>query len=94
MGRSKGDDRLRRLLIFYNPLQVVAAELQRIADSLERVELLGEAGVQVTVMLRRIEEQLDRLNSLMERVCALLEEERGTPRRRGRGANGERMAKG
>jgi len=45
-------------------------------------------------MLRRIEEQLDRLNSLMERMCALLEEERRTPRRRGKDANGEREAKG
>jgi len=79
-----GEDRLRRLLIFYDPLQAVASELQRIADSLEMVEMLGEAGVQAIMMLRRIEEQLDRLNTLMERICILLEAE-GKARRCGRG---------
>ena len=79
-----GEDRLRRLLILYDPLQAVASELQRIADSLEMVEMLGEAGVQAIMMLRRIEEQLDRLNTLMERICILLEAE-GKARRCGRG---------
>jgi len=95
MGRSKmGEDRLRRLLIFYDPLQAVAGELQRVADSLERIEMLGEAGVQVTMMLRRIEEQLDRLSTLLERMYALLEEERRASRRRGKDANCRKEVEG
>jgi len=90
MGKKRaGESGLRRLLIYYDPLQGVALELQRIADSLERLEMLGEAGVQVTMMLRRIEEQLDRLNTLMERICAILGEGGRSSRRRGRDANGE-----
>jgi hypothetical protein len=85
--RRTGEDRLRRLLVFYDPLQGVASELQRIADSFERIEMLGEASIQVTMMLRRIEEQLDRLNALMERISRILEaEEKGrkTPRKGGK----------
>jgi len=84
MGRGSKAGELRRLLIFYDPLQAVASELQRIADSLEGVEMLGEAGVQITMMLRRIEEQLDRLNTLVENIYKMLEEEKkvGKDRRR------------
>ena len=51
MGRS-GEDRLRELLIFYDPMQVVASELRRIADSLERLEVSAEASVQIVSALR------------------------------------------
>jgi len=51
MGRS-GEDRLRELLIFYDPMQVVASELRRIADSLERLEISAEASVQIVSALR------------------------------------------
>jgi hypothetical protein len=90
MGKKRaGEDGLRRLLIYYDPLQGVALELQRIADSLERLEMLGEAGIQVTMMLRRIEEQLDRLNALMEKIYVILEEGGRSSRRRGRDANSQ-----
>ena len=81
-GSKAGEDRLRRLLIFYDPLQAVASELQRIADSLEGVEMLGEAGVQITMMLRRIEEQLERINSLLENIYRVMEEEKDKKSRR------------
>jgi uncharacterized protein YlxW (UPF0749 family) len=67
MGRS-GEDRLRRLLIFYDPMQAVASELRRVADSLERLEISAEASVQIVSALRRLEEQLERLNTLMEKI--------------------------
>jgi len=90
MGKKRaGESGLRRLLIYYDPLQGIALELQRIADSLERLEMLGEAGIQVTMMLRRIEEQLDRLNALMERICAILEEGGRASKRRGGDANSQ-----
>jgi hypothetical protein len=95
MGRKRaGESGLRRLLIYYDPLQGVALELQRIADSLERLEMLGEAGIQVTMMLRRIEEQLDRLNALMERIYAILEEGGRSSKRRGRDANSQERSEG
>jgi hypothetical protein len=95
MGKKRaGESGLRRLLIYYDPLQGVALELQRIADSLERLEMLGEAGIQVTMMLRRIEEQLDRLNALMERICAILEEGGRSSKRRGRDANSQERSEG
>ena len=67
MGRS-GEDRLRRLLIFYDPMQAVASELRRIADSLERLEISAEASVHIVSALRRLEEQLEKLNTLMEKI--------------------------
>ena len=95
MGKKRaGESGLRRLLIYYDPLQGVALELRRIADSLERLEMLGEAGIQVTMMLRRIEEQLDRLNALMERICAILEEGGRASKRRGRDANNQERSEG
>jgi hypothetical protein len=50
--RRSGEDRLRELLIFYDPMQVVASELRRIADSLERLEVSAEASVQIVSALR------------------------------------------
>jgi hypothetical protein len=67
MGRS-GEDRLRRLLVFYDPMQAVASELRRIADSLERLEISAEASVQIVSALRRLEEQLERLSTLLEKI--------------------------
>jgi hypothetical protein len=40
-----GEDGLRRLLAYYDPLRGAASELQRIADSLERIETLSEADI-------------------------------------------------
>ena len=67
MGRS-GEERLRRLLIFYDPMQAVASELRRIADSLERLEISAEASIQIVSALRRLEEQLEKLNTLIVEV--------------------------
>jgi len=50
--RRSGEDRLRELLIFYDPMQAVASELRRIADSLERLEISAEASVQIVSALR------------------------------------------
>jgi hypothetical protein len=50
--RRSGEDRLGELLTFYDPMQVVASELRRIADSLERLEVSAEASVQIVSALR------------------------------------------
>jgi hypothetical protein len=84
MGRS-GEDRLRRLLIFYDPMQAVASELRRIADSLERLEISAEASVQIVSALRRLEEQLERLNTLMEKIYnSILEVEEEKTKKKGK----------
>jgi hypothetical protein len=46
------------------------------------------------MMPRRIEEQLDRLNALMERIYAIPEEGKKTSRRRGRDANSRKGPRG
>jgi len=87
MGRS-GEDRLRRLLIFYDPMQAVASELRRIADSLERLEISAEASVHIVSALRRLEEQLEKLNTLMEKLynsISDLEVEKGREVKRPKG---------
>ena len=69
MDRKEMDrDRLRRLLIFYDPMQAVASELRRIADSLERLEISAEASVQIVSALRRLEKQLENLNNILQKI--------------------------
>jgi len=74
MARRTGEDRLRRLLIFYDPLQVVASELRRVSESLERLEISAEASIQIVSALRRLEEQLERISNLLENIYKVLEE--------------------
>ena len=74
MDQKGEENRLRRLLIFYDPLQVVASELRRVSEILERLEISAEASVHMVSALRRVEEQLERINNLLENIYKVLEE--------------------
>jgi len=56
MDQKGEENRLRRLLIFYDPMQAVANELRRVADSLERLEISSEARIHMVSTLKRVEE--------------------------------------
>ncbi len=74
-GREGSRTRLRRLIVYYDPLSIIAEELKSITESLARLEIVGEAGVQITMQLRRIEEELDKLNRLLEELIKTMKDE-------------------
>ena len=84
MYREGSRTRLRRLIVYYDPLSIIAEELKSIAESLARLEIVGEAGIQITMQLRRIEEELEKLNRLLEELIKTIGDESTSRRKRTR----------
>ena len=84
MYREGSRTRLRRLIVYYDPLSIIAEELKSIAESLARLEIVGEAGIQITMQLRRIEEELEKLNRLLEELIKTMRDESTSRRKRTR----------
>jgi len=82
--REGSRTRLRRLIVYYDPLSIIAEELKSIAESLARLEIVGEAGIQITMQLRRIEEELEKLNRLLEELIKTIGDESTSRRKRTR----------